>query len=99
LALALGTFLAVLIHLPYEDFVLDNNIIIFCTVLIFRIHEKNLSISKRRGSGDPQAQNIQLDLQPLCAQFPGEEDQRAPDVMSLKDPQVSNIILPFIRIS
>jgi hypothetical protein len=62
--------------------------IIFCSVLVFRIHEKTLDMAKKRVNGEPSAHNIQLDLQPLCAQFPGEDDQRTPDVMSLKDPQV-----------
>jgi hypothetical protein len=65
-------------------------------VLMFRIHEKNMDMASRRGSGDPSAQNIQLDLQPLCAQFPGEEAQRTPDLMSLKDPQVSVLIQFFL---
>jgi hypothetical protein len=45
-------------------------------------------MAKRRVNVDPSAHNIQLDLQPLCAEFPGENDQNTPDVMSLKDPQV-----------
>ncbi|XP_021919602.1 uncharacterized protein LOC110829806 isoform X3 [Zootermopsis nevadensis] len=57
-----------------------------------RIHEKNLNMAKRRGSDNP-AQNSQLDLQPLCALFPGEEAQRTSDVMLLKDPQDSALDL------
>jgi hypothetical protein len=45
-------------------------------------------MTNKRVNVDPSTRNIQLDLQPLCAQFPGEDDQRTPDVMSLKDPQV-----------
>ena len=66
----------------------------FCVVLVFRIHERNLDVAKRRGLDHPSAQNIQLDLQSLCAQFPGEDDHKTSDIMSLKDPPVS-IILHF----
>jgi hypothetical protein len=79
----------------YQEFALNNNVI-FCVVPIFRIHEKNLDMAKRRGSSDPSAQNVQLDLQPLCALFPGEEAERNSDVMSLKDPQVSVLIWFFL---
>jgi hypothetical protein len=68
----------------YKDFVSNN----LCSVPVFRIHEKNVNMAKRRVNVDPSAHNVQLDLHPLCAEFPGENDQRTPDVMSLKDPQV-----------
>jgi hypothetical protein len=61
---------------------------------MFRIHEKNLDMGKKRV--DPSAQNIQVDLQPLCALFPGEEAQRTPDVTLLKDPQASVLIWFFL---
>ena len=67
---------------------------IFCAVPVFRIHERNLDMAKRRGPDHPSAQNIHLDLQSLCAQFPGEEDCKTSDIMSLKDPPV-NILMPF----
>jgi hypothetical protein len=37
-------------------------------------------------------------LQSLCAKFPGEDDCKASDVMSLKDPPVISLYLNFGRI-
>jgi hypothetical protein len=67
------------------DFVLMS----ICVVPVFRIHERNLDMARRRRNDRPVSQNIQLDLQSLCAQFPGEDDCKSSDIMSLKDPLVN----------
>ena len=67
---------------------------IICAVLtVFRIHERNLGMARRRRLDHPSPQNIQLDLQSLCAKFPGEDDCKTCDIMSLKDPPV-NVLIP-----
>jgi len=75
------------------DFVL---VIVCAIVTVFRIHERNLDMARRRRLDRPSPQNIQLDLQSLCAKFPGEDDCKASDVMSLKDPPV-NILISQLR--
>jgi hypothetical protein len=67
------------------DFVLMS----ICVVPVFRIHERNLDMARRRRIDHPVSQNIQLDLQSLCAQFPGEDDCKSSDIMLLKDPLVN----------
>jgi hypothetical protein len=75
------------------DFVL---VVISVVVPVFRIHERNLDMARRRRLDRPSAQHIQLDLQSLCAKFPGEDDSKTSDVMSLKDPLV-NILISQLR--
>jgi len=73
---------------------MDFVLVIVCAVLpVFRIHERNLDMARRRRFDRPSSQNIQLDLQSLCAKFPGEDDCKTYDIMSLKDPPV-NISIP-----
>ena len=70
---------------------------IVCGVVpVFRIHERNLDMARRRRLDHPSPQHIQLDLQSLCAKFPGEDDCKTSDVMSLKDPPV-NILISQLR--
>jgi hypothetical protein len=71
------------------DFVL---VIVYAVVPVFRIHERNLDMARRRRLDRHSPQNIQLDLQSLCAKFPGEDDCKTSDIMSLKDPPVNILI-------
>jgi hypothetical protein len=71
------------------DFVL---VIVFAVLPVYRIHERNLDMARRRRLDHPSPQNIQLDLQSLCAKFPGEDDSKTSDIMSLKDPPVNVLI-------
>lgn len=70
---------------------------ILCVVVpVFRIHERNLDTARRRRLDRTSSQNNQLDLQSLCAKFPGEDDCKTSDTMSLKDPLV-NILISQLR--
>jgi hypothetical protein len=72
---------------------MDFVLMIVCVVVpVFRIHERNLDMARRRRLDRPSAQNIQLDLQSLCAKFPGEDDCKTSDIMSLKDSPVNILI-------
>ena len=68
-------------------------LVIICAVVPgFRIHERNLDMARRRRLDRPSSQNIQLDFESLCAKFPGEDDCKTSDVMSLKDPPVNSLL-------
>jgi hypothetical protein len=75
---------------------MDFVLLIVCVVPVFRIYERNLDMARRRRLDCPSPQNIQLDLQSLCAKFPGEDDCKTSDIMSLKDPPV-NVLISQLR--